>query len=367
MNNSGLQLFVELMNLASGLVFFYCLFSIPAQTVRRFRLKRQGKAVSPMLLIIRKLLKYWFFSALILIPFALIVSYLALSEGGLSSSEVFVALVTQVFIGNIGTALLFGYVFMKANKASWSYSAREEKISGSLERRHNKQFKFTPTAKSRPTQDSLRSASAATLQRVIFQKESSLQNQPMNSGDQGKLLIFSLLMAPSIIFLFGVIPAIFLGFGIYMMQKNQDFSSIDTAVKNFKSYTWLALIGCALSSLYWGYKYFSEENSWYYDDEFFVSLMFAGIAFSYLIAVQVLFYSPMNRHRQWVEVNGIFATKLKSDKSSANQSEVDIIKGEKLKQYSVADELLKWAKLKEDGHISEEEFNEARIKLLKRN
>ncbi len=56
----------------------------------------------------------------------------------------------------------------------------------------------------------------------------------MNSGDQGKLLIFSLLMAPSIIFLFGVIPAIFLGFGIYMMKKNQDFSSIDTAVKNFK-------------------------------------------------------------------------------------------------------------------------------------
>lgn len=64
----------------------------------------------------------------------------------------------------------------------------------------------------------------------------------MNSGDQGKLLIFSLLMAPSIIFLFGVIPAIFLGFGIYMMKKNQDFSSIDTAVKNFKGYTWLGKV-----------------------------------------------------------------------------------------------------------------------------
>ena len=38
--------------------------------------------------------------------------------------------------------------------------------------------------------------------------------------------------------------------------------------------------------------------------------------------------------------------------------EVDIIKGEKLKHYSVADELMKWAKLKEEGHISEDEFNE---------
>jgi hypothetical protein len=32
----------------------------------------------------------------------------------------------------------------------------------------------------------------------------------------------------------------------------------------------------------------------------------------------------------------------------------------------VADELLKWAKLKEDGHITEAEFNEAREKLLKK-
>ena len=189
----------------------------------------------------------------------------------------------------------------------------------------------------------------------------------MSSGDQGKLLIFSLLMAPSIVVLFGIIPAIFLGFGIYMMKKNQDFSSIDTAVKNFKGYAWLALIGCALSSIYWGDKYFSTENSWYYYDEFFTSLTLAGIAFAYLIVIQVLFYSPMNRHREWVEVNGIFSTKPKSCNESTNQSEVDIIKGEKLKQYSVADELTKWAKLKEDGHISEEEFNEARAKLLKRN
>ena len=133
----------------------------------------------------------------------------------------------------------------------------------------------------------------------------------MSSGDQGKLLIFSLLMTPSLVFLFGIIPAIFLGFGIYMMKKNQDFSSIDTAVKNFKGYAWLALIGCTLSSIYWGNKYFGAERSYYYDDEFFISLMFAGIAFAYLIVVQVLFYSPMYRHREWVEVNGIFSTKPK--------------------------------------------------------
>jgi hypothetical protein len=39
-----------------------------------------------------------------------------------------------------------------------------------------------------------------------------------------------LLMVPSVIFLFGVLPARSLGFGIYMMKKNQDFSSIDNTV-----------------------------------------------------------------------------------------------------------------------------------------
>ncbi|MCX9568573.1 SHOCT domain-containing protein, partial [Vibrio cholerae] len=194
-----------------------------------------------------------------------------------------------------------------------------------------------------------------------------MKNQPMTSGDHGKLLIFSLLMIPSLVFFFGIIPAIFLGFGIYMMKKNQDFSSVDTAVKNFKGYTWLAIIGCTLSSIYWGGKYFGAEESYYYDEEFFVSLIFTGIALSYLIVVQFLFYAPMNRHREWIEVNGIFSIKSNSYSDSKNKSVVDIIKGEKLKQYSVADELTKWAKLKEDGYISEEEFNEARAKLLKRN
>jgi len=203
---------------------------------------------------------------------------------------------------------------------------------------------------------------------VMFQEENILHNQPLSSSDQGKLLIFSLLLAPSIVFLVGVIPAIFLAFGLYMMKKNQDFSSIDTAVKNFKGFTWLAIIGCAISSLYLGYMYFTNKYSWVsYDNPFIVSLMFSAIAIAYLIAVEFLFYRPLKLHSEWVAVNGVFSTKRKSAKKTDGESKLEIIKGEKLKQYSVADELLKWAKLKEDGHISEDEFNEARVKLLKPN
>jgi hypothetical protein len=233
-------------------------------------------------------------------------------------------------------------------------------------------YKLKITHDARSIKDAIylypRVASKGEASELVFQKENILHNQPLSSSDQGKLLIFSLLLAPSIVFLVGVIPAIFLVFGIYMMKKNQEFSSIDTAVKNFKGYTWLALIGCALSSLYFGYKFFTNKSSWNYDDgPFLISMMFSAISIVYLIAVQFLFYSPLKKHSEWVAVNGIFSTKPKSATKTNVESELDIIKGEKLKQYSVADELIKWAKLKEDGHISEDDFNEARLKLLKRN
>jgi hypothetical protein len=203
-------------------------------------------------------------------------------------------------------------------------------------------------------------------------------DSPLNSSDQGKLLIFLLLMAPSVVLLVGVIPTIFLAFGIYMMKKNQDFSSIDTAVKYFRGYVWLSLIVGLAVSFYWWDDWMVCKSEWatirdqarFCDRRFqyfLNSLLAPAIPIIYLFAVNNLFYSPLKRHSGWVAVNGIFSTKPKSATKPSIKSEVDIIKGEKLKQYSVADELIKWAKLKEEGHISEDEFNDARAKLLKRN
>ncbi|MCP4614770.1 MAG: hypothetical protein GY845_39315, partial [Planctomycetes bacterium] len=44
---------------------------------------------------------------------------------------------------------------------------------------------------------------------------------------------------------------------------------------------------------------------------------------------------------------------------------VEIIKAEKFKSYSVADELMKWAELKKKGSITEDEYLAAKDKLLK--
>lgn len=193
-----------------------------------------------------------------------------------------------------------------------------------------------------------------------------MSNQPLNSSDQSKILIFGLLMLPSIGFLIGVIPALFIVFGIFMMKKNEDFSHVATAVRNFRAYVSLILIGCVVVAGYSATTLNAEDYWDRKDEELFASLAFAGICVAYLLFVKFLFINPLSRHSEWVEVNGIFVTKQKNSGEPAAKSEFDIIKGEKLKQYSVADELIKWAKLKEDGHISEEEFHEAREKLLKR-
>ena len=202
--------------------------------------------------------------------------------------------------------------------------------------------------------------------------ESILLNQPLDGSDQGKLLIFSMLMVPSVIFLFGVLPVIFLGFGIYMMKKNQDFSSIDTAVTYFKNYfkflkNVLRICGIICLILV---AWIAVGDAWPADGIELVApptaaLLGFGISIAYLKAVNNLFYKLLKRHSEWVAINGIFSGKSKSDIKSATESEVDIIKAEKLKQYSVADELMKWGKLKEEGHISEDEFNQAKAKLLK--
>ena len=191
-----------------------------------------------------------------------------------------------------------------------------------------------------------------------------MQNQPLSSGDHSKIVIFILLFLPSIGFLVGVIPAILLIFGIFMMKKNEDFNHIKTAVKICRGYIFVCVLVSVGISMHLYIDLYRTGMSF---STLVLLLIMMSIPILYLVFLSKLFFNPLSRHKKWVEVNGIFSTKPKSGKDSNNQSEVNIIKGEKLKQYSVADELIKWAKLKEGGHISDEEFNEARVKLLKRN
>lgn len=181
-------------------------------------------------------------------------------------------------------------------------------------------------------------------------------DQPLTSVDQSKIMIFFLLLLPS--FFLGVVPVLFLGFGLFMMKKNSDFSHIETAVRNCKFYIVILFI-IAIFAIYFSLYKSEKENGWH----LIYWAVAAAIAFFYFTIINILFLNPLQSHKKWIVKNGIFSSK---PKKSMNGADIDIIRGEKLRSFSVADELIKWAKLKEDGHITEEEFNEARKKLLQR-
>lgn len=217
---------------------------------------------------------------------------------------------------------------------------------------------------------------AASLERFCegpTVEETAVKNRPLDSNEQGKVLVFSLLLVPSVVFLFGLVPFIFLAFGVVMMRVNKDFSSIDTAVNYFKRYVGIAIAGGGAGLLYFGSLGLSGAHG-DYDDIFYVSIddgvIVSGVVIVvsvfYFISVQMLFYAPLKRHSEWVAANGIFSTKPTVNTNTGVGVEVDIVKGEGFRHYSVAGELIKWAKLRDDGLISDEEFNEAKARLLGR-
>lgn len=194
-----------------------------------------------------------------------------------------------------------------------------------------------------------------------------MTNEPLSSVEQSKIMFFVLAMLPAIFFIVGIIPAIFLLFGILMMKKNSDFSHVETAVKNYKGYCYLAIFIAVACALYFATTLGASSRWDRKIEEFLASSVLAGIAIIYILLVNKLFFFPLVVHARWVEANGIFSNKSRSALGKGKAVDIDIIKGEKMKSFSVADELIKWAKLKEDGHISEQEFQDARRKLLQRN
>ncbi|NMY13807.1 SHOCT domain-containing protein [Pseudomonas veronii] len=190
-----------------------------------------------------------------------------------------------------------------------------------------------------------------------------MSNTPLTSTDHSKIVLFALLMIPTLFFV-GVLPVLFLIIGFFMLRRTKDFSYIELAVRGAAIYIWIGIALC-LGVVVWHGLVGDRDSLWerHYNEMMMQNVAIAGvIAFGYQIALTRLLYSPLLAHKEWVEQNGVFASKAKNQESS----EIDIIKGERLKSFSVADELIKWAKLKDDGHISEQEFNDARKKLLQR-
>ena len=196
--------------------------------------------------------------------------------------------------------------------------------------------------------------------------ENSMQNEPLSASDLSKLFIFALLLLPTNLIFVGIIPSLFVIFGLVMTRRSKDFSHIETAARNLKGYcSLLIVLGLGLA----GYVAMTDGaiHSWGdFREGFLIGALVAFIAAIFFALVNTLFLGPLARHRNWVAQHGLFSNKPVIGTSASSSGELDIVRGEKLRTYSVADELLKWAKLKDEGHITDEEFSNARKKLLQR-
>ena len=193
-------------------------------------------------------------------------------------------------------------------------------------------------------------------------------NKPFSSNDAGKLFVFALLVLPPSFFLVGIVPVLFLLFGALMFRKSGNFGHIETAARNYRIFCILVFLGLMGVAGYFFLEYLgADRDSWgrnYLLRDAAACAASSLIPLFYIAVMQVLFLKPMRANEDWL-AQEVSAVGRRS--TSGNTGDIDIIKGERLRSFSVADELLKWAKLKEDGHISEQEFAEARRKQLERN
>lgn len=182
-----------------------------------------------------------------------------------------------------------------------------------------------------------------------------MKNQPLTSNNSSKLFIFFLLMVFSLIlFLAGLLPTLILIFGLIMMKRTGDFSNLIIAVQNFTWSIYITIIAIAI--------YIMIEQSERVFAAFIIISIFAVPV--YIYSVKNLFLKPLMEHEEWVVENWPYRRKDKeglkkdllfemTDKSNFSQS-------------TAADELTKWARLKEDGFINQNEYDEIRKKILLR-
>ncbi len=188
-----------------------------------------------------------------------------------------------------------------------------------------------------------------------------MTEQPLNSIEQFKVMIFCFLLLLAIGVGVGVIPALLLTYGLYMMKRSRNFSHVEISVKVIKGYFLIVAAALFITCV------IGIGSSGNITDPLealltlLVLVILLLVPILYIIFTDKLFLAPLSRHKKWVEVNDIFSHEPKPTNDKYEQSD----KGDAYFPYPIADELLKLAKLKEGGMITETEFSEAKSKILK--
>lgn len=218
--------------------------------------------------------------------------------------------------------------------------------------------------------DSLRCISCGTYLK--------LTDSPLKGADRVKVISFFILILFPFFMLFGgiVITLIALG-SIYIMKKDKSFSPILKAQKYIKIY--LVILGITTTVLTTAIYF--NENKYTYDYDYNrtenqkintetalvagAGIVLTPIAVMLFMGIfNALFFRPMEEHQNWIVQQGIFSDKANEQSLLASAKE-KMQNFQKPQTCSVADELLKWKSLLDQGAITEEEFSARKEKILK--
>ena len=191
-------------------------------------------------------------------------------------------------------------------------------------------------------------------------------NQPLPPIEQAKVFFFVIVLTVLIgAGGAGILLILVTSWGLYRMRSTQDFSYVETVRIIHKGFAAIATVGLALLSIV------VVNNDLMYDHNVHVGDMIAIVLSLmiypvYYFLLNTLFYAPLSNHKEWVVANGIFATteaKAKEPRSTPLISLPNFtIKASS--NLSVADEIVKLNKLKEDGLVTQDEFDKLRKALL---
>ena len=190
-------------------------------------------------------------------------------------------------------------------------------------------------------------------------------NLPLDGTERVMIIGFFVGLVATIFF--GIIPIIICLGLIFIIKKDKSIKSLESGKKIFLGY--LILLGFILSISCFVVaqdyaEYSSSERYLRYARNYNILGLIVVPLGAYLIYLisNILFFNIIKRHEEWIINNGIFAD-FKDEKSFIEKTteKIQIIQKEST---NTADELLKWAELKEKGLITDEEFQKAKEKIL---
>ena len=177
-------------------------------------------------------------------------------------------------------------------------------------------------------------------------------NLPLSGTERVMISSFLfLLVASSFFFGFGIILTfIYLAF-FYISKKDKKIKYLYNVKKILLLYICTLLVISIITALAVGDNYLTYDT---------LAILLTNSIIYFLS--DILYFNIIKRHEKWILNNGIFAD-FKGEKSFIEKT-TEKIQTIKKESTNTADELLKWAELKEKGLVTDEEFQKAKEKIL---